>query len=93
VKVFTKAALACVVIPLVLGIYVCARFNSPAIPLEKVKAIPRGTTQAEILRTIGKPTSTDQENRRWEYTKSLRWPIVYLYFDRDFLYDHFEYDY
>ena len=69
------------------------RFDRPPVNLRRLEKIAIGTSREEVLRILGHPKASMEDNRIWAYGKPSGWSIVYVYFDKDGRFLKFEYDY
>jgi hypothetical protein len=68
-------------------------FNRPPVHMNKLKAIRQGSSREEVRAALGSPTSSYEADRKWAYSRSIGWSIVYVYFDEQGRFEKYEYDY
>ncbi len=91
-----SVTLAATAVGLLLVGYFLWSLNRPPFPLERLERLEPGMTSAQVREMLGEPDSVDGvagETETWAYARTLSWPIVYVYFDSQGLFEKHVYDY
>lgn len=66
-------------------------FDQPPFDLARLQQLRPGMSQQEVRQILGAPKSDYGDH--WAYSRSMAWPIVYVYFDQSNRFVKSEYDY
>ena len=81
-----------------MGIFVW-QFERPPFALSRLERLQTGMTTNDVRRILGTPTSAwlrtneaGQAYLEWAYSRTMSWPIVYVYFKADGTLERHRYD-
>ena len=94
------ASLACPVLIALIGMGLLVwQFERPPFALSRLERLRPSMTTNEVRQILGTPTSawlrTDEAGQlcsEWAYSRSMSWPIVYVYFKPDGTFQSHRYD-
>lgn len=75
------------------------QFERPPFTLSRLEQLQSGMTTNDVRRVLGMPTmawtrtnESGQAFSEWAYSRSMSWPIVYVYFKPDGTLENHSYD-
>ena len=93
-------SIICLVLFVIGCVFIQWQFNRPPIDPGKLELLTKKMTRDEVCFVLGRPTrekfGTNYLNQvvvEWSYSRTLSWPIVYVYFDATGKYERAVFDF
>ena len=67
----------------VFSVYLVATCYDPPVDPDKFYSLHEGLTKEDVLALIGKPTSIEDDGRRWLYSRFMKVRVAQVLFDED----------